>query len=168
MLPAEVSELFAQTKRQAKAINYCGRLGQWAILYDWWRRLCRVATDLVAFDELVRQTHAYQKVPRGLRSVPLPHIMGSVGRSRDGTCDFLPRRCVNQPRWARIDQAFATGACLPVIELYQVCAVYFVIDGHHRVSVARTRDFKAIEANVIEISVPLPATAGQVPSPSGS
>lgn len=162
MSTEEVSELFAQAKHQAKAIDRCRELAGWASLYDWWRWLWGAATDLITFDEMVRPMHGYQKVPCGLRTVPLRQIVGSVGRRRDFTCDFLPRRCVNPQRWARIDRAFATGAALPVVELYQVGAVYFVVDGHHRVSVAHARGFKAIEANVSEIEVPRPLPMEQV------
>lgn len=154
----ELNELFLQAKQQAKATERCSQLAGRATLYDWWRRLCGSATELIAFDEIVRHSHSYQKLARGLRSVPLARIVGSVGRSRDFTCDFLPRRCVSQQRWARIDQGFATGAALPVIELYQVGELYFVVDGHHRVSVAHARGFNEIEANLIEIEVPIALT----------
>ena len=160
----ELNELFVQAKQQAKATERCSQLAGRATRYDWWRRLCGSATELVAFDEIVRHSYSHQKLARGLRSVPLSHIVGSVGRSRDFTCDFLPRRCVSQQRWARIDQGFATGAALPVVELYQVGAVYFVVDGHHRVSVAHARGFKEIEANVIEIEVPIRLTLEQIRS----
>lgn len=76
-----------------------------------------------------------------------------MGRSQDFTRDFLPRSCTNQERWARLALAFPET--FPVVELYQVGEVYFVVDGHHRISVAYARGCQAIEADVTEVMTPL-------------
>jgi hypothetical protein len=47
----------------------------------------------------------------------------------------------------------------PPIDLYQVGQVYFVLDGNHRVSVARQRGHAAIEAYVWEFPTPVEFTA---------
>jgi len=47
---------------------------------------------------------------------------------------------------------------LPPVELYQVGQVYFVRDGHHRISVARERGQEYIEAEVIEMKTRVPLT----------
>lgn len=162
MISEEVNALFVQTKRHAKAIDKCSELTRWAMLYDWGRRLRGEAMDLVHLDNVVGSMHSCPKVARGLRIVGLANIVGSVSQRKDFTCDFLPRYCVNRQRWARIDLAFAAGEPLPLVELYQVGTVYFVMDGHHRISVACARGFKEIEANVTEIlgSIP-PANASK-------
>jgi hypothetical protein len=112
----------------------------------------------------MQSPHRYHKLPRGLRSVPLRQIVGSVGRSRDFTRDFLPRRSVNQQRWARIDRAFARSEALPAVELYQVGEVYFILDGHHRISVARDRGLQEIEAAIMAVETPVPLTLELVAS----
>jgi len=44
---------------------------------------------------------------------------------------------------------------MPPIEVYQVGKTYFVVDGNHRVSIARQEGMKAIEAYVCEFVTPV-------------
>jgi hypothetical protein len=53
-------------------------------------------------------------------------------------------------RWKRIDRAFWRGEELPPVSLYKVGGFYFVLDGHHRVSVARYHGVEWIDAHVTE------------------
>ena len=53
-------------------------------------------------------------------------------------------------RWKRIDRAFHRGEALPPVSLYKVGGFYFVLDGHHRVSVARYHGVEWIDADVTE------------------
>ena len=48
-------------------------------------------------------------------------------------------------RWKRIDRAFQRGEDMPPVELYEIGEAYFVVDGHHRVSVARYHDVPTVE-----------------------
>src|SRR5687768_5113078 len=50
------------------------------------------------------------------------------------------------------------GAGLPPIEVYKVGEVYFVMDGNHRVSIARQEGSTSIEAHVIEVRTNVPLT----------
>jgi len=54
-------------------------------------------------------------------------------------------------RWTRIYRAMVEGGELPPIDVYKVGDNYYVIDGHHRVSVARSLDRELINARVIEV-----------------
>jgi hypothetical protein len=60
-------------------------------------------------------------------------------------------------RWKRIDRAFHWGEDLPPVELYEIGEAYFVVDGHHRVSVARYHGVPIVEAAVAEFRPKLPA-----------
>ena len=86
-------------------------------------------------------------------AIPLDKIVGSVGRYKDFTRDFLPRNDDLAPRWTRIEQALDNPEGLSPIDAYQIGDVYFVADGNHRVSVARANGFKDIEAYVTEIPI---------------
>jgi hypothetical protein len=63
--------------------------------------------------------------------------------------------CVEEERWVGIAAAFDAMQPLPAVELYQIGAVYFVRDGHHRISVARVYGMGEIEANVVEFKSPM-------------
>ena len=121
---------------------------------DFLPRLGGRSNDLLPFDALASALQVYQQIPRRLPEViPLDKIVGSVGRYKDFTRDFLPRNLEMAPRWARIEDALDSPEGLPPIEVYKIGEVYFVADGNHRVSVARANGFQDIEAYVTEIPV---------------
>src|SRR5689334_19313134 len=124
-----------------------------------WALLRGKSIDLLGFEEVKHRLRLRDERYLGLRDVELDKIVGSVGRYKDFTRSFLPRTNAVRSRWQRLD-AMARGAeGFPPIEVYKVGDVYFVIDGNHRVSVARQLGSKTIEAYVTELptSVPLEA-----------
>jgi hypothetical protein len=90
------------------------------------------------------------QVPRGIRTVPVAKIVGSVGRTRDFDKAFLPTRAIAATRWKRVDRAFYGAEVLPPVRLFKVGDEYFVEDGNHRVSVARYQGVEMIDAEVVE------------------
>lgn len=126
-----------------------------AALERLWARLQGRPVELLPFDAVRRYLHGYPLVYRGLQEIPLNAIVGSVGRYRDFTRHFLPLQKGDEERWARVLRLQQQGGGLPPIEVYQVGRVYFVKDGHHRVSVARTMGAPTIEAYVTEVQAPL-------------
>ena len=113
---------------------------------------------LLSFDDLRRvRLVAGNRLHRGTRVVGVDQIVGSVGRWRDFDRSFLPARASIAQRWKRIDRAFQRGEDLPPVELYKLEEAYFVVDGHHRVSVARYHDVPTVEATVAAFDAKLPA-----------
>jgi len=92
---------------------------------------------------------------RGLRTVPIAQIAGSEGRYRDFSRAFLPKREHLRGRWVRVDVAHYQNILLPPVALYEIGGVYFVRDGNHRVSVARTLGAEFIDAEVISLQARL-------------
>ena len=105
---------------------------------------------LLSFDDLRRELAANNRRPRGTRVVEVGEIVGSVGRWDEFDRSFLPARASVGHKWKRIDRAFQRGENLPPVELYEIGDAYFVVDGHHRVSVARYHDVPTVEAVVAE------------------
>jgi len=85
----------------------------------------------------------------GRRTVPIAQIGGSEGRAGDFDRDFNPLKDYIRERWLGIAAARECGKALPPVSLVQVGDIYFVKDGHHRISVARALGQKAIEAKVV-------------------
>src|SRR5215213_1687717 len=113
---------------------------------------------LLSFDDVRRgRLVAGNRLHRGTRVVEVHQIVGSVGRWRDFDRSFLPARASVGEKWKRIDRAFQRGEDLPPVELYEVGEAYFVVDGHHRVSVARYYDETTVEAAVAEFYPKRPA-----------
>jgi hypothetical protein len=77
-------------------------------------------------------------------------IIGSLNRYQEFDRAFLPVEDHLASRWQNVDLAFYKDISLPPVLLYKVGQVYFVVDGHHRVSVAREQGQKFIDAEVRE------------------
>ena len=95
----------------------------------------------------------------GVKEIPVDHIVGSVApdaKTADFDPAFLPVNRRLRERWTRIYQAMVEGDELPPIDVYKVDDNYYVIDGHHRVSVARDLGRPTINARVINIRTRAP------------
>ena len=98
-------------------------------------------------------------VYRGLQAVPLEKIVGSVERYRDFDRAFMPKRDDIGPRWRAIADAHYRSVRLPPVTLYRVGDAYFIVDGHHRISVARGQGRGFVDAQVTEAHARVPVTA---------
>ncbi len=116
---------------------------------------------LLPYEEVRQKLKARETTLQTLQEIPLDAIVGSVGRYSDFTRSFLPLRDTDEERWARVKLASDLHG-LPPIEVYQIDQAYFVLDGHHRVSVARQLGATHIQAYVtrVETKVPLTPTVG--------
>lgn len=112
--------------------------------------------DMLSYDEVREKLRIGGPIYRGMKTVPLGQIVGSVNRYRDFDRAFLPTQVHTAERWQKINRAFYNEIGLPPILLYKVGDVYFVVDGNHRVSVAREKGQEFIEAEVRECSVRVP------------
>jgi hypothetical protein len=114
---------------------------------------------LLPFDAVREQLHIGGPVYRGVVSVPLDKVVGSVDRYRDFDRLFLPTQSHTEDRWRRVSRAWYEDVNLPPVQLYKVGEVYFVVDGNHRVSVARNRGQAFIDAEVRECEARVPLTS---------
>jgi hypothetical protein len=112
---------------------------------------------LLSFDDVRRELVANNRLHRGTRVVEADEIVGSVGRWDEFDRSFLPARASVGHKGKRIDRAFQRGEDLPPVELYEIGDAYFVVDGHHRVSVARYHHVPTLEAAVAQFRPKLPA-----------
>lgn len=115
---------------------------------------------LLSYDEVKEKLRIGGPIYRGLRTVPLSQIVGSLNRYHEFDAAFLPKNDENAGRWQSVDRAFYQEISLPPIVLYKVGEVYFVVDGHHRVSVAREQNAEFIDAEVRECSTKVKITSG--------
>jgi hypothetical protein len=129
---------------------------------DWVSFLTRKKNDLLSFDDIPPELRRGHQRYLGLQIIPLDKIVGSEGRSHEFDRAFYPREERTRDRWVSIDQAHYADVLLPPIELLKVGDAYFVRDGNHRVSVARSRGQAFIDAQVIEIAGPKPVDWAKV------
>jgi hypothetical protein len=116
-------------------------------------------TTLLSYDEVKAKLHIGGPIYRGVQTVHVDQIVGSLNRYHQFDRAFLPVQDQIASRWQNIDSAFYKDISLPPILLYKVGQVYFVVDGHHRVSVAREKGQEFIEAEVRECATKVNITA---------
>lgn len=119
--------------------------------------------ELLSYDDIREKLRVGGPIYRGLQTVPVERIVGSVNRYRDFDRAFLPTQSHTADRWQKINRAFYKDVSLPPVLLYQVGDVYFVVDGNHRVSVAREKGQEFIDAEVRECSVRVPVRSDLQP-----
>ena len=84
--------------------------------------------------------------PARLRSIPLDAIVGTVDPTADFDANFRPATDRVASRWQRVARAHRDGRPLPPIDVIERPDGYYVLDGRHRVSVARALGNDRIDA----------------------
>ena len=115
-----------------------------------WGTLSGQPSTLLSYDEIKEKLHVGGPIYRGVKTVRVDQIAGSLNRYHEFDRVFLPASDKLADRWQSVNRAFYQDISLPPIVLYKVGQVYFVVDGHHRVSVAREQGQIYIEAEVRE------------------
>jgi hypothetical protein len=113
---------------------------------------------LLSYDEVKEKLRIGGPIYRGVQAVPIKRIVGSLNRYQQFDRAFMPKQDDTAGRWQRVDRAFYEDVSLPPVVLYKVGKVYFVVDGHHRVSVAREQRQEFIDAEVRECSTKINIT----------
>jgi hypothetical protein len=107
-------------------------------------------TPLLPFDEVHRRLRPFAGTYVGVRPVPVRQIIGTEGRGGDFDRSFRPRRDGVRARMRSVAQAFPHGDFPPIVA-YKLGEAYFVLDGHHRVALARLCRTEWIDAEVTEL-----------------
>lgn len=84
----------------------------------------------------------------GVADVPVDRVVGTVSRVDDFDRAMRPLRPHLRGRWETVAAGVKAGRGLPPVRLVRLGELYFVVDGHHRVSVARANGQVTIEARV--------------------
>ncbi|MCP4746900.1 MAG: ParB N-terminal domain-containing protein [Desulfobacteraceae bacterium] len=103
-----------------------------------------------SFSDGQNQERAFESVQRGVAQVALSRIVGSVGRYHDFDSHFRPKNHTVSERYKTIKKAIQEDRKLPPVKLYQIKDEYYVLDGNHRIAVAKELGHEQIEASIIE------------------
>jgi hypothetical protein len=110
----------------------------------------RSTCQLLDLDEATRRLRPFSRRHVGVRPIPVAQIVGTDSRTADFDRRFRPRRRAAAARMRSVAAAFPDGAFPPIV-VQQLGDAYFVLDGHHRVAVARRRGVEIIDADVTEL-----------------
>jgi hypothetical protein len=145
------------------AQNDFSRARRARLLSDIARRLRREPDDvglILPFEEVIEALGRSGQHDLGLQVVPLDAVVGSVDRTVDFDRGFRPTSPRLRSRWERIAAAQRRGESMPPVSLFKIGDLYFVRDGHHRVSVAKSLGRRDIDAYVTEVETRVPLDSG--------
>jgi hypothetical protein len=152
------SDYVLSLRQAARGLYY--RLCFWSRLRWAWDKLTGQPADLLDLGAVQAASTLRGCHYAGIQAVPIRCIRGSEGRADDFDSAFRPRNQRTRDRWVGIALARALGTPMPLVHLIRVGDLYFVRDGHHRISVARARGEEYIEAEVtVWVLAPRPATS---------
>ena len=103
------------------------------------------------FEQARTSEEAHESVDRGVSSVPLEKITGSVGRYHDFDAQFKPKGHNSDERLQAITREMKKGRSMPPIMLYQIKDSYYILDGHHRFAAAKELGHSHIQASIVEL-----------------
>jgi hypothetical protein len=106
---------------------------------------------VLPYEEVVSALGYVSEHDAGQHVVPLDAIVGTVDRGRDFDRRFRPTTGRVRSRWEHIAAAMRRGEAMPPVDLVRVGQIYFVRDGHHRISVARALGRTDIDARITEV-----------------
>lgn len=87
----------------------------------------------------------------GIQAVPVDQIVGTVGRADELQPNFMPiLRPFGDGRFDAIRDRMERGDSVPPIDVYKLYDRFYVVDGHHRVAVARKIGQCMLDAVVTE------------------
>ena len=95
--------------------------------------------------------------PTGETMVPIGQIVGTVDPARCFDRRFRPTSEHVRARFQRIAAEVRSGRGMDPVELYRCGGSYYVLDGHHRIAVARALGQRSVWALVTEVRLNRPA-----------
>src|SRR5450755_3976263 len=107
---------------------------------------------VLPYEEVIEALGFVSESSVGVEVVALDAIVGTVDRERDFDRSFRPTSGRVRSRWENIAAAMRRGESLPPVDLVRIGEIYFVRDGHNRVSVARALGRRDIDAHVTEVT----------------
>ena len=147
-------DLFTQTNEDFEKAKSRGRIQ--SMLSSMVRKNSNLLS-LYAVTELIKPRG---ETYLGMRTIAVKDIIGSEGRYQDFSLAFYPKKELLRARWRSIDMATKEYIILPPISVYKLGQWYFVRDGNHRVSVAKSQGVEFIDAEVVELDSQIPLEPG--------
>src|ERR1700761_2727146 len=138
---ADVENDFIRVRRRQVLARLAGRL----------RRGPDDVNLILPYDEVIAALGFRGEESLGLRTIKLDAVVGTGDSRRAFDRRFRPTTTRVRERWERLALAQRRGESIPPSEVYQVGTLYFVQDGHHRVSIAMATRQRTIDAYVTRV-----------------
>jgi hypothetical protein len=140
------------------------RRASWAKLAGWLRGQPSSRNRLAVLGEVTTLTGAprpgarrleYERIghlgPTAEVLVPIDQIVGTVEPTRFFDRHFRPTSEVSRTRFERIAADILSGRGMDPVDLYRCGGQYYVLDGRHRIAVARALGERWVLANITDV-----------------
>jgi len=107
--------------------------------------------EIKSFKDQQNLEEAHDSRDRGIRSVALDQIVGSVGRYKDFDSQFRLKQRASSERLQWIKNAMRQGRNLGPVKLYQIKNEFYILDGNHRIAAAKELGQDEILAHIVEL-----------------
>jgi len=114
------------------------------------RRQENEKSEVKSFRDQQQKEGAFDHRDRGIRTVPLNRIVGSVGRYKDFDSRFRFKPTVPSDRLEWIKAAMREGRTLGPVKLFEIKNEFYVLDGNHRIAAAKELGHDEILAHIEE------------------
>jgi hypothetical protein len=118
-----------------------------------WARLLHRSSRLLDLDETLCCVEVKSSHYTGTHAVCIDCIKGTQGKADTFDAEFHPVKESSRSRWLSVALEKLRGHDLPPVELIDVEGIYYVRDGHHRISVARSLGQAYIDAEITTINL---------------
>jgi hypothetical protein len=152
------------------------RRANWAKMAGWLRGRPASRKRLAVLGEVTGAPGAggpgrrleYERVarlgPAGEAMVPISQIVGTLEPAECFDRQFRPTSDHVRARFQRIAAEVRSGRGMDPVELYRCGDSYYVLDGRHRIAVARALGQRSVWAHVTEVRLNKPAPARWEPA----
>jgi len=106
--------------------------------------------EVKSFTDQQQKEAAFDHRDRGIRTVPLNRIVGSVGRYKDFDSRFRFKTTVPSDRLEWIKNAMREGRTLGPVKVFEIKDEFYVQDGNHRIAAAKELGHDEILAHIEE------------------
>jgi len=137
---------------EAMEFDKAYQIGRRKIFPSWWKKGDNLVLSL---DQLLQAVKPQNSFYRGVQDIPVNKIIGTENRANDFSLGFYPTKREMESRWTKIRNLLLAQEILDAITVFEYGGYYFVRDGNHRVSVARTNHIEFLNADVTSLQIPI-------------
>jgi hypothetical protein len=124
-----------------------------AKIHQLWAKFTHRCYCLLNLDNETKRTPLKSSHYAGIMNVDINRIRGTQGKANEFDAEFNPTQERSRDRWINIAVEKMGGRELPPVELIQIGDIYYVRDGHHRISVSRSMGQSFIDAEITELQL---------------
>ncbi len=122
-------------------------------LHRFWANLTCKCLCLLDLEEIMQCSPTESSHYEGIKTVSIDRIRGTLGKTAEFDSEFNPVKERSRTRWMGVAMQKLRGRDLPPVDLIKVDDIYYIRDGHHRVSVSRVMGQSFVDAEVTVINL---------------